>query len=436
MRFLNAVILGMFASLVVIAAFATSASAVSPQLFFCEKYGEGEFTNNNCSSGGSGEFERAPLEAEGNIEFTSTGGATVMKTSSLTLECTAETAHGETNGPKMFAKITIKLTGCKSALGQCHSSGAAAGEIVTKSLKGTLVFLKKSQQPPVGVVMEPEAGTEFSPELVCGFLKSKVTGSVIGEVTPANQSKESGEVLYKENTAKTGQQWTQVEEEGTSHELSAFGEKVSLTLAEKVVWANAEQLGVATEELKALKFFVAKNGKAGYPLVLSATLTSAQQVFVLGKEESEIACNTLSFVAPTLKRRLINVVLTPTLTKCTFTNNGRGDPNVRSACDAFELLSGGIVLVPKCTFEVTDLVVGGVTCKIVFERAEVSARYKSIMAPAELEVNPVTTATLPKFGFGSTLACGLSPASGAGANEVKFVVKGTFKGAAEGFEIM
>lgn len=416
--------------------FTGTAAASSPELFSCEGYAEGEYTESKCATGSSGEYERNALETGAKAAFTMTGGGITIKTAKQTLECsTSESGQGETSGPLELIKIQITMKGCKEEASACHAKGDVEGEIKTNDLVGKLVFLKKSKAAPAGVLLEPEAGSELAPEIECNCpnMDLKLTGSVIGEVKSPNEAIETNEIVYGENSAHTAQRWTSVEEEGTVHELQLGGEKGRMSLAEKLKWSESEQLGVATEAVKVNRRFEA-TGK-NYPLVLSAAMTSAEQVIKLGPATNEIACTKVSFTAPKLRRRVITVVLTPTVTDCTLTYELRADPNVVAACNVYELFSGGTVHMPICKFQITDIEVAHVKCEITITGPRVAGNYASINAPAELEVSPETGAGGKVYSFASNAACKLSEPSGDALNTIKFVVKGTNNGAAEGFEV-
>jgi hypothetical protein len=105
--------------------------------------------------------------------------------------CAESKAAAEFRTFTSVQNVQVKFTGC-TATGpfgiklSCNSAGAASGEIVTAVLKGKLVYLKATGSE-AGIDLETEtAGASFV-EIKCGGIQSlKVTGSVIGKLTPVN----------------------------------------------------------------------------------------------------------------------------------------------------------------------------------------------------------------------------------------------------------
>jgi hypothetical protein len=117
------------------------------------------------------------------------------------------------------AKVTVTYTGCKEGTSTCTTSGQASGTIVTKSLSGAVVELSATEKR-AGMELKPESGTVFA-EFTCS-IAVKVEGCTIGEAKPVNEFKSTGELLFEENGAKTGQLWTKAEG-GAECTEKAFG---------------------------------------------------------------------------------------------------------------------------------------------------------------------------------------------------------------------
>lgn len=150
---------------------AAAASASQPKV---EPEG-GTFPVTFTGSGGAGKLETTPEGAEKKVR---------------TVNCTENTSSGEVNSATTVKKVAVTFKGC-TATGpfgiklNCTTAGKAAGEIVTTTLKGTLVYIK-SGSSEAGILLEPESGTTFA-EFTCGGVqKLTVTGSLVGKLTPVN----------------------------------------------------------------------------------------------------------------------------------------------------------------------------------------------------------------------------------------------------------
>lgn len=108
--------------------------------------------------------------------------------SSLTLEsegkqqitCASESSGGEYSGAKALSGIVLKLTGCRlNASESCQSAGAAAGEVLSDELAGTLGVVQVSASPTktkLGLALGPASGETFA-ELSCGADAVVIRGS-------------------------------------------------------------------------------------------------------------------------------------------------------------------------------------------------------------------------------------------------------------------
>ena len=156
--------------------------------------------------------------------------------------CTAGSDSGEYTGTKTEA-LSLALTGCSSASGACTSSGAAAGEIQSAALQGSLEFIKENEgtvKPIVGFQIAPKAGTQLA-AFACGASAESVTGSLIAPVTAVNKMASSLKLTPK---AVAGKQLPEAFEVGPSATLSLGGEQAGLS-------TTATQLGGEAIEIKA-----------------------------------------------------------------------------------------------------------------------------------------------------------------------------------------
>ena len=127
------------------------------------------------------------------VSFTGSGGEgtlEVLPTPTRTVTCTSNSSKGNIASATTVNKVNVIFKGCTSTgpFGikvNCSTSGAATGEIISTSLKGSLFYLTAGSNA-AGTDLEPESGTEFA-KFTCGGLETlTVTGSVVGKLTPVN----------------------------------------------------------------------------------------------------------------------------------------------------------------------------------------------------------------------------------------------------------
>jgi len=170
---------------------ATMAAAASPALASQPKFEPegGTFPISLAGTGGEGKLETVP---EG--------------TNVRVVQWSANTLAGEYNSATTLRNVQMRFTG-STATGpfgvkiSCSSPGAAAGEIVTKPLLGTLVYLVAGKNE-VGIDLKPQSGTVFA-ELTCGGVQKFVfTGSVVGRLTPVNTLTSSFVLTFGQSAGK------------------------------------------------------------------------------------------------------------------------------------------------------------------------------------------------------------------------------------------
>ncbi len=158
-----------------------------------------EFLN---SSGNTSITKKMFSGSAGAGELVGVGGAGVV--------CSGGSSLGEITGASTVGKVTVLFTGCenKEKTKKCTSkqSGSTAGDIETTSLSGKLGAVSLTEAASgVGLLLSPESGTEFTTVEKCigGTGKLKVTGSVIGEVSPVgtahngSEAKTTGSLNYE-----------------------------------------------------------------------------------------------------------------------------------------------------------------------------------------------------------------------------------------------
>jgi hypothetical protein len=225
MRLLKIMGLCLAAACALAVAVAGTASAAEPAIYQCgaavknpvtKKY-EGKYEKGcktlNAKGEGKYEFEEWRLGSsktggkKGKVKkFKSKGSppGTLEVPHVSTVECAHSFDEGEFSGPKAAANIKAKFTGCKASSIPCEN-GVNAGEITTNTIKGEIGYISKTAHR-VGVDLTPQSGTVFA-ELHCGsppepILRLKVTGSLIGEVTPINTWSKEATINFEQNSGR------------------------------------------------------------------------------------------------------------------------------------------------------------------------------------------------------------------------------------------
>jgi hypothetical protein len=171
----------------------------------------------------------APLEPLVKDKFTGkTGEVQLFNSANVPGSCSSSTSKGEIVGPKTAKKLVVTSFGCTETSGStpepCTTGKLPSGETKTKPLQGELVYLGKAGGHPVGLREKPEKGTVIV-ESKCGsFPNVPVSGESLAEESPLNGETKELNVLFAQNEAKTGPQWSQVEEIGpTIGEVAKVG---------------------------------------------------------------------------------------------------------------------------------------------------------------------------------------------------------------------
>jgi hypothetical protein len=226
--------------LAVLAAFAVvsvaSASAAEPALYECAKAAKvgkkytGKYTDKKCSKeatakeieeGKTNKYELKECFGKGKAFKGKGKGADLEAAEIGGITCTSSADTGKFTSPKTAGNIVVTFKGCSFAGKKCES-GSTSGEIVTKPLKGEVGYLagKGTKTPTTGADISAETGEALA-EFHCGEDEFAVTGSVIGEVTPAN--KFTKEAMFNFEETEFGvQKWKHFEGEAAEHVLRTF----------------------------------------------------------------------------------------------------------------------------------------------------------------------------------------------------------------------
>jgi hypothetical protein len=165
-------------------------------------------------------------------KFTVKSKTTKFETASkVKITCLADTGSGEITGPTT-ASMTVRFTSCTSSaiVGvMCQSPGLAPGEITTFPLFGKLGYISREPELEVGLDLANPAAGIFT-EFMCGAALERLSGSVIGKITPINKP-------TKKLTLKF------VQKKGIQKPLNLLGEPPDFLMN-----GNPEPVGLASSE--------------------------------------------------------------------------------------------------------------------------------------------------------------------------------------------
>jgi len=214
-------------ALAIIAVETASASAAPPELGRCVavegvKEGKktvfnGKYKGKSCHSEaapGKGKYEWEPGPGE-EKEYENPGflePATLVTAAGPTIKCSNHKLFGEYTGEKTET-ANLSLFGCEEATTKnpCEnllekSGPQESGRIEITELEGTLGYITSAGKPKIGWDLKPKTGPVLI-EFECGATlglgtKYFLEGSVIGEIKPANKSKEEFKGSWKATGAK------------------------------------------------------------------------------------------------------------------------------------------------------------------------------------------------------------------------------------------
>jgi hypothetical protein len=188
-RGLRATLLTVLALGLLSSAYASVAAAEPPDFGLCtvplnQPYGSGEFEDMNCTkTGGVDAYVWHPKTSG---EFFISKGKTTFATSGGTVTCSGVLALGYFTSSKTIAEWPFRFSGCKLGSAQCTSSGAAAGEVRTSALVGTLGFgllrgKGRSEQLAAGVQLTPPIGAPLA-QFGCGATTIVLRGAPVAPI--------------------------------------------------------------------------------------------------------------------------------------------------------------------------------------------------------------------------------------------------------------
>jgi hypothetical protein len=162
------------------------------------------------NKGGSKKPEFATLPSSKVIEGVIGADLFKVGSSGESVECENGTHGGEITSMNTVGKVVVKFKNCKAkgsggTTCTAKSTGAGSGEIITRTLKGTLGSVKSAEAvTEVGLLLEPESGTVFTEiDSTClSVSEVPIDGSIAGEVNPVSAKVSDGDIDYEVASAK------------------------------------------------------------------------------------------------------------------------------------------------------------------------------------------------------------------------------------------
>ncbi len=176
--------------------FAVVVPASPPEFGRCVAVGNGngKYSSSGCTTrGGKDGYEWDTGVATPHFKTKLASGSitleSAVKVSKVT--CTGESSGGEYTGVRTVGSMTVTLTGCAHGSEECASTGAAAGEIITRALEGELGVEKTgatNAKNKIGLDLYPAGKSGPVMEFACGSTTVTVQGSVIVPIKPNKMS--------------------------------------------------------------------------------------------------------------------------------------------------------------------------------------------------------------------------------------------------------
>ncbi len=183
-----------------------AASAAAPEFGRClkttkvDKKYTGRFSDKACTKEVSeaerakkGKYEWTPGAAK-KLQTTAGGKGVLTTVGGLGVHCETENSVGEYVGTKEVKNVVVTFKGCESAGAKCETTGAATGELVTKTLEGVVGFEDKAARK-TAFDLYPAGKTGLFIEFACVGLTVAVRGSVLVPIT-SDKMEESGTLKY------------------------------------------------------------------------------------------------------------------------------------------------------------------------------------------------------------------------------------------------
>lgn len=199
----------------------SASAAEKPEFFRClERAGDlWTYTEDKCATVSptmEGKFEKVPLGAAEKVAFTGKSKGTFepkLKTTVLEIKCKKSKSTGEVLGSTEIKKVVVTYEECKGPLNiECETVETMKGIIKTEELEGRIGYTLPLGKKLVGVELEAvNKTTKVISKFKCAGTEAETTGCLIGEALPINKLQTTGELEYKENAGKNGQEFTEIE---------------------------------------------------------------------------------------------------------------------------------------------------------------------------------------------------------------------------------
>jgi hypothetical protein len=187
------------------------------------------------------EFKPVPTKHK----FTATSGTFKLAAALDPTTCSKSTTVGEITGASTVGKVVVTYTGCEGtgSGGKCKmkSVGAAEGEIVTKSLKGELGTVAKTEAASErGILLQPEVGKTFA-ELAAGTCEigGNIEGKVAGEVTPIGKKQTTLSFVFAASGSSQKIKHITVAGGAVEPKLLVLGNAATETVTDEVTFEEA-----------------------------------------------------------------------------------------------------------------------------------------------------------------------------------------------------
>jgi hypothetical protein len=218
-----------------------------------EKIYSGSYADAGClnpAKGGAYEWTPGP---GANPSFTAAAGASTLETvGGAALKCSHAVTAGKYTGVKT-ATATTTFTGCKlvSSKETCQSAGAAAGEIVTGPLEGSLGFITDTAQAEavlnvsIGLRLT-HAASLLTAECASGA-KITLSGSVIAPLGTIDKMAASATLAFNATAGKQAPEAFEEEPNSTLQATIGSGSPTQAGLTSKANIKNSELMEIKGE---------------------------------------------------------------------------------------------------------------------------------------------------------------------------------------------
>jgi len=221
----------------------------------CVKVAPGEpssWSNATCTTKKTGTGEYLKVGAAGKLKFADSSEVQTLYAPGVIIICKKSKSTGEITGNTTVGNVVVTFEECEAEViatkvkCKVHSPVLGAPEtITTNKLHGELGTTTVGTL--VGEALAPETPETFVEIEGTCITKTKVTGSVIGEVTPINTLQTTGKLIFRTEPAKSTKQQIKKCTGGTviilcngeSDILAAFGGTSAIESTDTITFEEA-----------------------------------------------------------------------------------------------------------------------------------------------------------------------------------------------------